>query len=359
MKGNKLIAKAIRVADELEKQGKNIPILLLSHPGYTKTTTVKMYKSAFDYNLVNFIPARYTSDDVVGFESVTEESKKNSTTKRLKPSWLVELENLAKNGKRNILFIDELSTTPPFIQGPLLDLIFNKTLGEYSLPDNTIIIAGANYADDLDDSVTLLSPMLNRFMIVNILPEDFDFNEICDFDIDTLKTKEDYINYLDIKESKNAIDFSIIKDYIKTIISNKDVTISKYDPSIGQLGFLSVRSLSYSLNFLQTYLSLYDDDLWTRIVGDTLGICSKLEKCYNSVLDAFIQTQRNSKVNILNEILENIKAGKIRDVIQILSTNNIKNFSLGDVAKIKDTILEYSKNINEDDLQLLIGVLSN
>ena len=357
MKVNEIIAKAVKVADDLEKEGKNIPILLMSHPGNTKTTSLDMLSKVINYNLYTLILSRFSDDSVVGLDSVDEESKKNNTTKRLKPSWLVEFEKLAKNGKRNILFIDELSTATPFIQGPVLDLIFNKTLGTYSLPKNTIIVAGANYSVDLEDNFNLLSPVLNRFMIINLSLDDVDFNEVANFDINNLKTQEDYKNYLNIKQEKNDIDYNLVKNYLLSIISSKDKTIGSYDENIGQLGFLSVRSFSYSLNFLRVYFNNFNDDLWVRIVGDTLGVCGKLEKAYRELLASFIKVNTNPNTNILNKILDSIKNGNMQNATQLLNNTNIKEFSQCDVAKIQDEILHNSSKIKEEDLKVFIDLL--
>ena len=108
MKANKKIARFTRAIDVLDQKGEKIAGLIMSHAGLGKTSTLRMYCDCMGYNLYTLIPSSYASDDILGLQTVTKGDK----LVRLTPSWFDELSALASNGKRTLLFIDELSTSP-------------------------------------------------------------------------------------------------------------------------------------------------------------------------------------------------------------------------------------------------------
>lgn len=73
--------------------------------------------------------------------------------------------------RTSILFLDEMSTASPNVQGAILNLCFNRKIrGNKELPKDCIILSAANYKANLSGFHDIISPQLNRFCIVNILP---------------------------------------------------------------------------------------------------------------------------------------------------------------------------------------------
>ena len=319
MKANEILAKAIRVVDKLDKEGKNIPLLCLSHPGFGKTSTVRLYCDVMDYNLVTIIPSQYSSDDVLGLQSVDQ---KTGRLVRLTPSWFNQLEDLMKNGKRTVLFIDEITTCDPYIQGPLLDLIFSRNLGEKKLPDNIFIISAGNYSTDLNNEFKMSAPLINRFLLLNLQDADYNIREIINDSIGTLKTKEEKSKFLgldkEINESERYYDYN---KFAKWITDSKEVrygkTLAEEVEGYGLLGFTSVRSISYAMKFSDLYMSTYKDKDWIRIAGDTLGTSNKrdtgksgtgipMRNVIESSIEDFRMIDANTEMSF-EEICEEIK----------------------------------------------------
>ena len=144
MRSNVLISRFVNTLDSMDQAGKRIPGLLLSHPGFGKTSTIRMFAEYKNYNCVELIPSQYAPDDVVGIQVY-----ENGSLVRKEPAWFRKVLASAKE-KRTILFIDEITTCNPYIQGPLLDLIFSRSIGEAKLPENVFIIAAGNYSIDLN-----------------------------------------------------------------------------------------------------------------------------------------------------------------------------------------------------------------
>ena len=226
MKSNVMIARFLRTLDLMDQAGERVPGLMLSHAGFGKTTTVRLYSKYYDYNCVELIPSQYAADDVVGvqvFDSDTHQLVRKA------PSWFRRLKELVEsNGKRTILFIDEITTCNPYIQGPLLDLIFSRSIGEEKLPENVMVVAAGNYASDLNGEFTMSSPLINRFVLLNLAREDFDIREVLDGPISTVKTSEDIKKFLDLEESDHSVyDY---KAFIDWLYDSKNVDFAKYTP---------------------------------------------------------------------------------------------------------------------------------
>lgn len=62
-----------------------------------------------------------------------------------------------------IIFLDELSNAPQLVQSALLQLVLDRQLGEYVLPDGWIIIAAGNRVEDRSGSGRILKSLCNRF----------------------------------------------------------------------------------------------------------------------------------------------------------------------------------------------------
>lgn len=342
MKANRNIAKFISVLDELDRNGIRVPGMIMSHAGFGKTSTIRMYCDYMDYNLETVIPAQSSYDDFLGIQSMID-----GKMVRLTPSWFNKLEKTVKNGKRTILFLDEISACDTYLQGPLLDLIFSRNLGERYLPDNVFIVAAGNYSEDLNNEFKMMDPLVNRFMILNLINSDFSLSELLDYyeDDDTslsfnnANTKERIEKFLDLKRDKSsAYDFKKFVSWVKT---SKEIGFGKTtieETEEGLWGFTSIRSLDNSMKFVRLYMNAFNDDLWTRIVGNTLGTSKKHE---NMSLSTIIRSN-----------IDLFKVDKI-------PTRKVKNTADNDDVSISDTLRNILNNstITDNDIKALNNII--
>ncbi len=347
MKANQYITKFVKVIDDMDKKGTKIPGLILSHAGFGKTSTIQKYCEAMDYNLVTLIPSMFASDDILGIQSVKE-----GKLVRLTPSWFNKLKETIKNGKRTILFIDEITTCDPYIQGPLLDLIFNGNLGEEKLPNNLFIVAAGNYSDDLNNVFKMSAPLVNRFVILNLNSEDFDIVELLrGEDFKELTDPDQIKDFLGLQEdSEKTFNFDNFK---KWIIEDGEVSFGNThyteDEKIGLVGFTSIRSLDYSLRFAEAYMNTYNDPVWIRIVGDTLGTSTKREgKFMRDVLDSFISKFRN------NVEVEELTVDKLAEKVKEYGVNTTTLRLIDDYVEALDM-----SEITQKDLTTLTRLLAS
>lgn len=62
-----------------------------------------------------------------------------------------------------ILFLDEMNAAPPAVQSAAYQLVLDRRIGEYKLPDGWAIIAAGNRETDQGVTYTMPAPLANRF----------------------------------------------------------------------------------------------------------------------------------------------------------------------------------------------------
>jgi MoxR-like ATPase len=72
-----------------------------------------------------------------------------------------------------ILFLDELNLAPPAMQGMAQQLILDRRVGSYSVPDGWFIWAAGNRKEDRASVFDMPAPLANRFLHLSVEP-DFD-----------------------------------------------------------------------------------------------------------------------------------------------------------------------------------------
>lgn len=357
MRSNTLIAEFIETLDDLNLNGKMIPGLIMSSPGFGKTSTVELYCKVKDYNCCTLIPSHYSPDDILGLQSLV-----NGELVRLAPSWYKTLLDMASE-KRTLLFIDELSTCDEFIQAPLLRLVFERKLDDKSLPDNVFIVSAGNYANELNNQFHLAAPTVNRFMVLNLSSYDYDVMEVCDDKFSRLAKSNDlksiasYLNTSRVTGDKKW-NFAKIRDFIsKHIQFNKPtVTDSTED---GLIGYCSVRSLSYTLSFIQSYANSFSGDLWIRVAGDTLGTYHEkpLRGYFEQNKELFIMTNTsgsggkdtfNLKIKINNFFMSpdfKVRQSEIVDIVSWMKSMDKSRVTPVDV----DMLRKFASKISTDE----------
>jgi MoxR-like ATPase len=77
-----------------------------------------------------------------------------------------------------LLFMDEMTTVPPSVQGPCLRLFHERKAGNMSLHAKSAIVAACNPPEQAPGANELSAAMTNRNMIVRLRPE---FDEVCEY----------------------------------------------------------------------------------------------------------------------------------------------------------------------------------
>jgi hypothetical protein len=73
-------------------------------------------------------------------------------------------EELAAQYPLVVLFMDEMNSAAPSVQAAAYQLILNRRIGKYFLPDNVVMVAAGNRESDKGVTYRMPSPLSNRFI---------------------------------------------------------------------------------------------------------------------------------------------------------------------------------------------------
>jgi hypothetical protein len=82
-------------------------------------------------------------------------------------------EALASQHPFVVLFLDEMNSAAPSVQAAAYQLILNRRVGQYRLPDNVLIVAAGNREADKGVTYRMPAPLANRFLHLE-MRVDFD-----------------------------------------------------------------------------------------------------------------------------------------------------------------------------------------
>lgn len=133
---------------------KKVPTFLWGAPGVGKSSIVKQIASAKD---IGFIDLRLALMDPTDLKGVPFYDKDSHTALWAPPAFL------PKDGE-GILFLDELNSASPSVQASAYQLILDRKVGEYELPDGWAIVAAGNREGDRGVTYRMPAPLANRFV---------------------------------------------------------------------------------------------------------------------------------------------------------------------------------------------------
>ncbi|WP_299489897.1 MoxR family ATPase [Acaryochloris sp. IP29b_bin.137] len=90
-------------------------------------------------------------------------------------------EFLPRDGQ-GILFLDELNMAPPAMQGVAQQLILDRKVGTYTVPENWFVWAAGNRKEDRAAVFDMPTPLANRFLHLQVEP---DFNSFKAYALET------------------------------------------------------------------------------------------------------------------------------------------------------------------------------
>lgn len=127
------------------------PTFLWGSPGIGKSDIVRQVA---DQRGIQFIDMRATQKDPIDLRGIPAEH--DGMTRWLPPS------DLPRDGE-GILFLDELNTAPPLTQAAFYQLILDRAIGEYTLPEGWSVVAAGNRETDRAVTHRMSTALSNRF----------------------------------------------------------------------------------------------------------------------------------------------------------------------------------------------------
>jgi hypothetical protein len=139
------------------------------------------------------------------------------------------LPDAKRHGPAGILFLDEINSAPPSVSAAAYQLILDRRLGEYKVPQGWAIIAAGNRQGDRGVTYTMPAPLANRF---------------AHFEVDT--NLDDWVSWA----YANGIDERVI-----AFLRFRPELLFDFDPAHNPVAFPSPRSWEFAHRALQKFAS--------------------------------------------------------------------------------------------------------
>ena len=149
--GPKGAKKAIRKAIQ-----KRRPVFLWGPPGIGKSDIVKQIGDEAGREVVDVRLALWEPTDIKGIPYYNAEQGKMV--------WAPPSELPTEADSTAIIFLDELNSAPPAVQAAAYQLILNRRVGTYRLPDGVDVVAAGNREGDRGVTYRMPAPLANRFV---------------------------------------------------------------------------------------------------------------------------------------------------------------------------------------------------
>ncbi|MFX0061083.1 MAG: ATP-binding protein [Candidatus Hermodarchaeota archaeon] len=137
---------------------KKISAFIHGPPGIGKSAAVQRVAQKLS---IDYIDMRLTQMDAVDLRGLPVLAEEGTLTAWAPP------EELPREGT-GILFLDELNLAPPSVQHAAYQLILQRRLGKYYLPQEWVCFAAGNRVEDRAHVNELPSPLANRFVHINM-----------------------------------------------------------------------------------------------------------------------------------------------------------------------------------------------
>ncbi|MGA3347215.1 MAG: MoxR family ATPase, partial [Terracidiphilus sp.] len=178
--------------------GEHVPLHIWGACGVGKSQIVAQVADDLDFEFLDVRAVQLDPVDLRGLPRI-----KDDQTQWVPPKFL------PTTGK-GILFLDELTSAPQMTQAGCYQLVLDRKLGEYVLPDGWVVIAAGNPASERGVHFSMPRPLRNRFVHLEL---EADLNDWCKWAVGAgvrpeiiafLRFKPDLLHTADATSDANA-----------------------------------------------------------------------------------------------------------------------------------------------------------
>jgi len=146
-------------------QDADISVLVKGVHGIGKSERAESYARNKNYHSEVLFLSHQETGDLIGIPYL-----ENGTTNWSTPVWLKRMYEAEKEGKRCVLFLDELNRARLDVRQSALQLVLCKQIHQHKLPAGTLVLAAVNPDDEYQ--VAELDVALNdRFDVIELRPD--------------------------------------------------------------------------------------------------------------------------------------------------------------------------------------------
>ena len=218
---------------------KKRPIFLWGPPGIGKSDIVAQISDSFsNSHLIDIRLSLWEPTDIKGIPYFDS----NSGTMVWGAPNELPTEEFAAQFDHIVLFLDEMNSAAPSVQAAAYQLILNRKVGQYKLPDNVMIVAAGNREADKGVTYRMPAPLANRFIHIELAVS---FDDWFTWAVSN-KIHQDVVGYLQFAK-QDLYDF---------------------DPRSASRSFATPRSWSFVSELLEDDI---DDNTTTDLVSGAVG----------------------------------------------------------------------------------------
>ncbi len=143
--------------EELEGtlKGHHTPVMLWGPPGVGKSQIVMQIGERHDIPVIDIRLSQMEPSDLRGIPF-----KQGDRVEWATPSILPDA---GRHGESGILFLDEINSAAPSVSAAAYQLILDRRLGDYKVPEGWAIFAAGNRQGDRGVTYAMPAPLANRF----------------------------------------------------------------------------------------------------------------------------------------------------------------------------------------------------
>ena len=136
------------------------PVFLWGPPGIGKSELVESITNELGGCMIDLRLGQMEPTDIRGIPFY------NKDTGKMDWAAPVDLpdEDTASQYPIVVLFLDEMNSAPASVQSAAYQLILNRRIGQYKLPDNVVMVAAGNRESDKGVTFRMPTPLANRFI---------------------------------------------------------------------------------------------------------------------------------------------------------------------------------------------------
>ena len=132
------------------------PVFIWGAPGIGKSALVQQFAEEVGLTCVSLLGSQLAPEDIIGIPQIQED-----VSTFLPPKMIARKEPY-------VLFLDELNACSQEVQKAFYSLIHEKRIGEYHLPEGSIVIGAGNRTQDSAIVKTVSSALINRMFHVQL-----------------------------------------------------------------------------------------------------------------------------------------------------------------------------------------------
>jgi hypothetical protein len=132
------------------------PVFIWGPPGIGKSALVQEFAAQVGLDCVSLLGSQLAPEDIIGVPQIVE-----GTSRFCPPSMIARSQPYC-------LFLDELNACSHEVQKAFYSLIHERRIGEYRLPEGSIVVGAGNRAQDSAIVKPMSSALLNRMVHVHL-----------------------------------------------------------------------------------------------------------------------------------------------------------------------------------------------